>query len=52
MALAAALDLVTAFDASTNKPLFMVGSATYNGFTRDGAGDELAQALFDLQQGR
>ena len=51
VALAAALDLVTTFDGSTNKALFTVGSTTYNGFTRDGAGDELAQTLFDLQQG-
>ncbi|HTL74533.1 MAG TPA: M60 family peptidase N-terminal accessory domain-containing protein, partial [bacterium] len=51
IALAAALDLVATFDASTNKPLFTTGSTTYGGFPRDGAGDELAQALFDLQQG-
>ncbi len=51
VALAAALDLVATFDASTNKALFTVGSTTYGGFTRDGAGKELAQALFDLQQG-
>ena len=51
VALAAALDLVATFDASSNKALFTVGSTTYGGFTRDGAGKELAQALFDLQQG-
>ncbi|MCU0785173.1 MAG: M60 family metallopeptidase, partial [Verrucomicrobia bacterium] len=51
VALAAALNLVATFDASPNKPLFTSGSTTYGGFTRDGAGDELAQALFDLQQG-
>ena len=51
VALAAALDLVATFDGSANKALFTSGSTTYGGFTRDGAGDELAQVLFDLQQG-
>jgi autotransporter-associated beta strand protein len=50
IALAAALDLVASYD-STIGALFTSGSPTYGGFTRDGAGDELAQALFDLQQG-
>ncbi len=50
VALAAALDLVATYD-TIEGALFTVGSPTYGGFTRDGAGDELAQALFDLQQG-
>ena len=49
VALAAALDLVDTYDTTVGA-LFTT-TATKNGFTRDGAGFELAQALFDLQQG-
>ncbi|MCX6930656.1 MAG: M60 family metallopeptidase [Verrucomicrobia bacterium] len=49
VALAAAFDLVATFD-NTIGALF-VATNTKNGFTRDGAGYELEQALFDLQQG-
>lgn len=49
VALAAALDLVSNYDATIGA-LFTT-TATKNGFTRDGSGNELAQALFDLQQG-
>jgi len=49
VALAAALDLVATYD-STDGALFTTAS-TKNGFPRDGAGYELEQAMFDLQQG-
>lgn len=49
VALAAALDLVSNYDAKVGA-LFTT-AATRNGFTRDAAGFELAQALFDLEQG-
>ncbi|MGN6553312.1 MAG: M60 family peptidase N-terminal accessory domain-containing protein [Verrucomicrobiota bacterium] len=49
VALAAAFDLVNTYD-TTIGALFTTAD-TKNGFTRNGAGYELEQALFDLQQG-
>ena len=49
VALAAALDLVTTYD--NTKGAIFTTTTTKNGLTRDAAGFELAQALFDFQQG-